>query len=139
MRVKETVIKNRLQTALLAKTPIAKTKDASDLLASFQEEAIPLIANVVRNEQEVELAVKIVADKIELKTKKLTYGEVSDLMGYSRSAYDHHGYPTCYDLDKEASIFSPLLEGIETKKAITLLNNPDEFRKLLYQELPNIA
>lgn len=135
MKVEETAIMTKLKGALQRKTPITKMKDASDLLESFQQEAVPLIANVVQNEQEIELAVEIITDKLQFKTKKVTYGEISDLMGYSRSAYDHHLYPTAYDLDEEASTFSPLLEGVEIGEAMILLNNHTEFRRLLDQKL----
>jgi uncharacterized protein YwbE len=136
MRIKETVIKAKLHNALLFRRPSVGMKSVDDLLKDFQRRAVPLIANIVQNEQEVELAVEIIVNKLQFKTRKLTWGEVSDLMGYSRSAYDHHGYPTAYDLDEEASgIFSAILEGVETEEAMVLLNSPNEFRKLLDQKL----
>lgn len=95
----------------------------------------PKIADVVENREQARVAVSILLSKIEVEFREYTFREM-DPEGVARGAYDHHGYPTMYDLD---DVGMTRAEGFKDHGALELADNPKKLRELVYEELAKCA
>lgn len=100
----------------------------SKLREDFNEKAIPMLAKIVSNTEEARIAACIFLSRVKIEWETLKYRD----LGYPLSHYDHHLYPTCYDLDDKAHTVAI---GFKDEEAFTLLNNPEELQRLITEEL----
>ncbi len=107
------------------------SSEYSDARDVFNQTVTPKLVKIVENEEQARVAGRILLSKIEIDFKDLTFRDM-DPGGVERGAYDHHLYPTCYDLD---DVGMTLAVGFKDHGASELLNNPKQLSQLINEIL----